>query len=68
MEEVTRVADVMAGAINVLNNCAIEVIRGCSGDAAEVVNLYLQGLVKDSGNSCHQHENHHTGDSVCRKN
>src|SRR5665647_3324551 len=33
------------GAINVLNNSGIEVIRGCSGDATEVVKLYLSGLV-----------------------
>jgi predicted Fe-Mo cluster-binding NifX family protein len=48
-----------AGAINVLNNSGIEVIRGCSGNASEVVKLYLSGLVKDSGSSCHQHEVHH---------
>jgi predicted Fe-Mo cluster-binding NifX family protein len=46
------------GAINVLNNSGIEVIRGCSGDATEVVKLYLSGLVEDSGSSCHQHETH----------
>jgi len=44
------------GAINVLNNSGIEVIRGCAGDATEVVKLYLSGLVEDSGSSCHQHE------------
>jgi len=44
------------GAINVLNNSGIEVIRGCSGDASEVVKLYLKGLVEDNGSSCHQHE------------
>jgi len=47
------------GAINVLNNSGIEVIRGCSGDATEVVKLYLKGLVEDNGSSCHQHEAHH---------
>jgi predicted Fe-Mo cluster-binding NifX family protein len=47
------------GAINVLNNSGIQVIRGCSGDAAEVVKLYLSGLVEDSGSSCLQHEQHH---------
>jgi predicted Fe-Mo cluster-binding NifX family protein len=47
------------GAINVLNNSGIEVIRGCSGDATEVVKLYLSGLVEDSGSSCQQHETHH---------
>ena len=46
------------GAINVLNNSGIEVIRGCSGNATEVVKLYLSGLVEDSGSSCHQHEAH----------
>jgi predicted Fe-Mo cluster-binding NifX family protein len=46
------------GAINVLNNSGIEVIRGCEGDATEVVKLYLSGLVQDSGSSCHQHEAH----------
>jgi predicted Fe-Mo cluster-binding NifX family protein len=47
------------GAINVLNNSGIDVIRGCSGDATEVVELYLSGLVEDSGSSCHQHDAHH---------
>jgi len=49
------------GAINVLNNSGIEVIRGCSGKADEVVRLYLSGLVEDSGSSCQQHEEHHHG-------
>jgi predicted Fe-Mo cluster-binding NifX family protein len=58
------------GAINVLNNSGIEVIRGCSGDATEVVKLYLSGSVEDSGSSCHQHEeHHHEGNShVCSHN
>jgi len=47
------------GAINVLNNSGIEVLRGCSGDATEVVKLYLKGLIEDSGSSCKQHEAHH---------
>ncbi len=47
------------GAINVLNSSGIEVIRGCAGDATEVVKLYLKGLVEDSGSSCKQHEAHH---------
>jgi predicted Fe-Mo cluster-binding NifX family protein len=49
------------GAINVLNNSGIEVIRGCAGNAAEVVKLYLSGLVEDSGSSCQQHEEHQHG-------
>jgi predicted Fe-Mo cluster-binding NifX family protein len=58
------------GAINVLNNSGIEVIRGCSGDATEVVKLYLSGLVEDSGSSCHQHEahQHEGGTHTCSHN
>ena len=56
------------GAINVLNNSGIEVIRGCSGDATEVVKLYLKGLVEDSGSSCHSHESHHGHGHSCNHN
>jgi predicted Fe-Mo cluster-binding NifX family protein len=55
------------GAINVLNSYGIQVIRGCSGNAIEVVKLYLAGLVEDSGSSCQQHDNHHAGHS-CSNN
>jgi predicted Fe-Mo cluster-binding NifX family protein len=47
------------GAINVLYNSGIDVIRGCSGDAQEAVKNYISGEITDSGESCHQHENHH---------
>jgi len=57
-----------AGAINVLNNSGIEVIRGCEGDATEVVKLYLAGLVEDSGSSCHQHDAHHQDGHQCNHN
>jgi predicted Fe-Mo cluster-binding NifX family protein len=56
------------GAINVLNNSGIEVVRGCSGDAKEVVKLYVSGLVKDSGSSCHKHEAHHNHGHTCNHN
>ena len=56
------------GAINVLNNSGIEVIRGCSGDATDVVKLYLSGLVEDSGSSCHHHEGHHEHGHQCNHN
>lgn len=46
------------GAINVLNNSGIEVVRGCSGNAAENVELFITGKINDSGESCMQHENH----------
>ena len=49
------------GAINVLNNAGIDVIRGCEGSASEVVNLYITGQIADSGESCHQHEAHQEG-------
>lgn len=49
------------GAINVLNRSGIEVVRGCSGNADEVVKQYIAGLVADSGFSCqHTHEDGHT--------
>jgi predicted Fe-Mo cluster-binding NifX family protein len=50
------------GAINVLNNAGIAVIRGCTGDSAEIVKLYLLGVITDSGESCHHHDSHQAGD------
>ena len=47
------------GAINVLKNAGIKVIRGCSGNPDQVVNQYIAGLINDSGESCKQHEDHH---------
>jgi predicted Fe-Mo cluster-binding NifX family protein len=47
------------GAIYVLNNAGIEVIRGCSGNATEVVMQFIAGSISDSGESCAQHESHH---------
>lgn len=46
------------GAINVLHDAGIEVVRGCSGDANEVVRDYISGGITDSGESCHQHASH----------
>ncbi len=48
-----------AGAIQVLNAEGIEVIRGCSGEAEDVVNQYLSGKISDNGQSCLHHEHHH---------
>jgi len=56
------------GAINVLNNSGIKVIRGCSGDATQVVKQYLAGSIEDSGSSCHEHEAHHQDGHVCSHN
>lgn len=44
------------GAVKVLNNSGIEVIRGCSGDVKEVALKWLEGSLVDSGDSCHEHE------------
>jgi len=46
------------GAVNVLNQAGIEVVRGCSGDSEELVKLYLKGQVIDSGETC-SHQHHH---------
>ena len=52
------------GAVNVLNQSGINVIRGCSGTAIDIVNQYVAGQIIDSGESCTQHEHHHHhGDS-----
>jgi predicted Fe-Mo cluster-binding NifX family protein len=57
------------GAINVLGRSGIEVIRGCSGDATEVVKQFLSGSVADSGSSCQQHnDHHHDGGHQCNHN
>lgn len=45
------------GAVNVLRNSGIEVLRGCSGDITDVANQWLNGSLSDSGDACHEH--HH---------
>lgn len=47
------------GAVNVLQNHGIKVYRGCSGDVRQVTELFLEGLIADSGESCHNHEEGH---------
>ncbi len=44
------------GAVRVLNNSGIEVVRGCSGDVKTVALKWLDGSLIDSGDSCHEHE------------
>ncbi|WP_017414373.1 NifB/NifX family molybdenum-iron cluster-binding protein [Clostridium tunisiense] len=44
------------GAVRVLNNVGIQVLRGCSGDVKAVASNWLQGAVVDSGDSCHAHD------------
>lgn len=52
-------AGIGGGSTKAFNKSGINVIRGCSGDATEVVKLYLLGLVEDKGSSCHNHQHHH---------
>lgn len=47
------------GAVNVLQNQGIQVYRGCSGDVKQVTELFLEGLIADSGESCHHHDEGH---------
>ncbi len=44
------------GAVRVLNNSGIEVVRGCSGDVKVVALKWLDGSLTDSGDSCREHE------------
>ncbi len=55
------------GAVNVLTQYGIQVVRGCSGDATAVVELFIKGGIHDNGISCAQHQQHHGDgqDHVC---
>ena len=44
------------GAVKVLNNVGIEVLRGCSGDVKTVALKWIEGSLVDSGDICHEHE------------
>jgi len=46
------------GALNVLNMHGIDVYRGCTGNVNQLIEVFLQGNVDDSGEGCHQHEQH----------
>ena len=56
--EIMLAGGIGGGAINVLANSGIYVVRGCSGDATELVKNFVAGTITDSGESCHQHEVH----------
>jgi predicted Fe-Mo cluster-binding NifX family protein len=53
------------GAIHVLNNHGISVIRGCAGNVNTLAEDYLKGKLTDSGVSCLQNEHHHEGGHSC---
>ena len=44
------------GAVNVLGNNGIQVLRGCSGNVKDVAESWLAGNLQDSGMACAQHE------------
>ena len=44
------------GAVNVLNSCGIDVLRGCRGDVKRVAEQWLTGTLVDSGIACDLHE------------
>lgn len=50
------------GALNVLQNEGIKVVRGCTGNVTDVVVSYLSGLIIDSGIGCTEHDSKHGGD------
>jgi predicted Fe-Mo cluster-binding NifX family protein len=47
------------GAVNKITSAGIKVYRGLSGKVRDQVELFLQGQVVDSGETCEQHEHHH---------
>ena len=44
------------GAVNVLNNVGIQVLRGCAGQVKDVAEKWLTGDLNDTGIACKQHE------------
>ncbi|MBI9075525.1 MAG: NifB/NifX family molybdenum-iron cluster-binding protein [Desulfatibacillum sp.] len=53
------------GAVDKLTRAGIQVVRGCAGEIKEVLQLWLDGKIKDSGIGCsdHGHEcGHQHGD------
>ncbi|MGE5627389.1 MAG: NifB/NifX family molybdenum-iron cluster-binding protein [Solirubrobacterales bacterium] len=43
------------GAVRVLNNSGIQVLRGCSGEVKATAQSWLDGTLVDSGDTCHAH-------------
>lgn len=54
--EVMLAGSMGAGALNKLSQYGIKVVRGCSGDVAQLVKSYLAGAVNDSGEACDHHD------------
>jgi len=49
------------GAVRVLQNNGISVVRGCAGDIETVVRKWLEGSVLDSGLGCSSHDHNCEG-------
>ena len=49
------------GAVNVLKQSGITVLRGCSGEIRGVATNWLNGSLADSVDSCSHHHHHHHG-------
>lgn len=47
------------GALNVLNQHGIEVIRGCHGEVSALINAFIDAQLRDSGVGCSSHEGCH---------
>jgi len=56
--EVMLAGNMGGGAVNVLNSHGITVYRGCDGNVKNLVEEFIKGELVDSGESCHQHEQH----------
>jgi predicted Fe-Mo cluster-binding NifX family protein len=44
------------GAFQTLQYFGIKVVRGCSGNPEDVLNIWLNNKLTDSGETCHSHE------------
>jgi predicted Fe-Mo cluster-binding NifX family protein len=47
------------GAVNVLKQHGISVVRNCQGDVDTLISQYLAGYIVDGGQNCHAHESEH---------
>ena len=57
--EVMLAGNMGDGAVNVLKQSGIQVLRGCSGEVRSIATSWLNGSLADSGDSCHHHHHHH---------
>lgn len=54
--EVMLAGNMGEGALNVLRQHSITVVRGCAGDVEALMQSYLLGFVMDSGQMCDHHD------------